>query len=264
MDIHDLKHLDRRALVQIQDAITRELVSRSTRTEEIYERAMAERREEKYTHRPYGLTESGLGPVAERGSDYRAQHADKAAPDSSMHLFKTGAKRSELKPRYDLIPFSFMYRLAQRFTGRSKTDGGALKYGEGNWERGLPTSDLISHLEEHVLRLADAFRKSLTKVTRDEGPWHKRMERVRQDLRGHLDADDDLGAAAWGLAALAEQLETGFYHDTRFEHEDRGATNPGPRRNPDSSDHLLKRELGSQPSHGSARRGDERRTSGCE
>lgn len=145
------------------------------------------------------------------------------SPTKDMHTFKSGGKRSEVCNRYDLIPASFQDRLALRFTGKQTPtgpDGGALKYGEGNWEKGLPTSDLINHGLKHFSKLADAFRKLLTAGANCpiEATWEERMEAVRVNLRALLREDDDLAGAAWALATLSEQLETKFYHDERFEH----------------------------------------------
>lgn len=62
------------------------------------------------------------------------------------HEFGTGARRDteEGKPRYDLIPPGPMRRLAELYAR------GAQKYGENNWEKGMPASRHIASLMRHV------------------------------------------------------------------------------------------------------------------
>jgi hypothetical protein len=50
--------------------------------------------------------------------------------EGKMEEFKSGARRSERKPRYKL---------------------GAELYGEYNWQKGLPAGDTINHVIEHLL-----------------------------------------------------------------------------------------------------------------
>lgn len=143
--------------------------------------------------------------------------------DGKVHVFSTGAKRSERVARYDLIVQSFLDRLARRCTGeldpKGMATGGALKYGEGNWEKGLPTSDVLNHALQHLHKLAELFRTSLSVAQSSfpENDWAGKMEYVRIQVAYALTVDDDLGGAAWGLMVLAHQLETGFFHDPLFE-----------------------------------------------
>ena len=44
--------------------------------------------------------------------------------------FRDGAKRRDLKPRFDLIPFEFLQSVAGALSS------GAVKYGPYNWKRG--------------------------------------------------------------------------------------------------------------------------------
>jgi hypothetical protein len=62
-----------------------------------------------------------------------------------MHEFENSAKRSEVRPRYDLIPFEALIGLADRFTI-------GLKYGEDNWKSGGPDffKDAKNHLIHHL------------------------------------------------------------------------------------------------------------------
>lgn len=60
--------------------------------------------------------------------------------------FATGAKRDTQagKPRYDLIPVSALRRLAELYAR------GAEKYGEGNYERGMPFKRVVASLLRHT------------------------------------------------------------------------------------------------------------------
>lgn len=62
-----------------------------------------------------------------------------------MKVFKSGAKRSaQIKARYDLL----CPRTLERFALRLGL--GAAKYGENNWEKGLPFSDTFNHIIAHL------------------------------------------------------------------------------------------------------------------
>jgi hypothetical protein len=65
--------------------------------------------------------------------------------------FATGAVRDTQtgKPRFDLVPIAALEREADLF-GR-----GAEKYGEGNWEKGMPFSRVYASLFRHLV----AWRK---------------------------------------------------------------------------------------------------------
>jgi hypothetical protein len=65
--------------------------------------------------------------------------------------FATGARRDTDagKVRYALIRQLFTKRTAARLTG------GAVKYGEGNWEKGMPFSRTVDSLKRHVAEWID-------------------------------------------------------------------------------------------------------------
>lgn len=143
-----------------------------------------------------------------------------------MEEFKSGAKRSERKPRYDLIPKVALDRLANRFTGelihgipqypgdpvanQSKPTGGALKYGECNWEKGLPTSDVINHIYDHLTSYVNIFRENLK-------TWKGDMNLVVKGMKHHSVSEDDLAAAMWGLVVLMHQEDSNrMYHDDKY------------------------------------------------
>jgi hypothetical protein len=92
----------------------------------------------------------------------------------SRVTFATGAKREHLADRFDLIPPLVLRRLARRYAL------GAKKYGERNYQKGLPVSDVFNHALEHLLQ------------------WY-------EDLRNAcLSSDDHLAAALWNIATLIE------------------------------------------------------------
>src|SRR3990167_1512047 len=129
-----------------------------------------------------------------------------------MEMYKTGAKRSSRVPRYDLIPLTALKRLAVRFTGKEvngEPDGGALKYGEVNWIRGLPTSDVINHIEEHFRTWVECFRNNSFLYGND-------MEKIREAMNECSKQNDHLAGAMWGLCVLMHQEMTALFHDDKF------------------------------------------------
>ena len=139
-------------------------------------------------------------------STHTAQAAGIGALDSGtkMHTFPSGARRSELKPRYDLIPSGPLRRLADRYTL------GANLYGDYNWQKGMPLSDTFNHILDHLYR------------------WNSRRNDPHKQAQP---PDDDLAAAAWGCFALmyfeehgpTKQEPTGYTATTKQENvnEDR-------------------------------------------
>lgn len=113
--------------------------------------------------------------------------SDKDMTGDDMHVFKSGAKRSELKPRYDLIPPDALRRLAQRYTL------GAEKYGEFNWQKGMPLGDTLNHIIDHLLVYAERVRAIQAQHPDD---WQLQVRRCAGI------PDDDLAGAMWGCAAL--------------------------------------------------------------
>jgi hypothetical protein len=62
--------------------------------------------------------------------------------------FNTGARRDTQndKPRYDLIPPIMLRRLADLYAR------GAVKYGENNYQRGMPFSRVYASLFRHMMQ----------------------------------------------------------------------------------------------------------------
>lgn len=66
-------------------------------------------------------------------------------------FFKTGAVRDVdiNKPRYDLIPPHALWRVAMLYAR------GAQKYGENNWQKGIPSQQMLASAMRHM----EAYRR---------------------------------------------------------------------------------------------------------
>lgn len=102
--------------------------------------------------------------------------------DEVFKEFKSGAKRSAEAPRYDLIPWAGLRRLALRY------GMGAKKYGEFNWQKGLEDKEFVNQFKAHLIEHVWAF------------------------LRDGCTLDDNLAAIAWGAFALMEVEERHGHH----------------------------------------------------
>lgn len=91
-----------------------------------------------------------------------------------MVEFKSGAKRGANALRFDLLPVEGLRRLAKRYTG------GAERYGEGNWKKGLKDPEYIAQFKAHMLA------------------------HIVDYLENGCKDDDNLAAVAWGAFALME------------------------------------------------------------
>lgn len=90
-------------------------------------------------------------------------------------VFPTGAQRSKDADgvRYDLISWIGHRRLAETYKE------GAIKYGDWNWLKGFPLSDLLNHVEKHL-----------------------------NQYKAGDSSEDHLAHAAWGLYAMMHFEET--------------------------------------------------------
>jgi hypothetical protein len=145
------------------------------------------------------------GPIARAGLRLDAGlKASGTSPIEPVHTFETGAQRSEVKPRYDLIPNSGLVRLAARFEM-------GLKYGEHNYKLGLPFDDTFNHIIEHLEKYKERRKEFLREVSegdvRDFGGVSKETAAIHV-TRGRETDGDDLAAAAWGCFALMELERT--------------------------------------------------------
>lgn len=68
--------------------------------------------------------------------------------------FDTGARRDiqEGKPRYDLIPPIMLRRVAELYAR------GAVKYGENNYQKGMPFSRVYASLFRHMMAYREGDR----------------------------------------------------------------------------------------------------------
>jgi hypothetical protein len=100
--------------------------------------------------------------------------------------FDTGAVRdmAEGKGRFDLMPPLALLRLAKHF------ENGAKKYGERNWEKGIPISSFIDSALRHIFKF----------------------------MAGQED-EDHLCAAAWNLVCAMELEERLGYKFDKEEKE---------------------------------------------
>lgn len=66
--------------------------------------------------------------------------------------YPSGAVRSHLPERYDLVPTIGLQRVAMTMAE------GAAKYGEYNWQKGFPVNDILNHALAHVFKYLSGDR----------------------------------------------------------------------------------------------------------
>lgn len=83
--------------------------------------------------------------------DYKMMSTVKDSGD--RREFGTGAVRDmqEGKGRCDLLPAAALLRLARHF------EAGAKKYGDNNWQKGIPISSFIDSGMRHLLKYLDGW-----------------------------------------------------------------------------------------------------------
>lgn len=113
-------------------------------------------------------------------------------------LYESGATRSEIyKARFDLIPSHALTRLALRY------GLGAVSYGDLNWLKGMPFSDTLNHIQQHLENAKMRYRRGVGANVGDE-------DAIRSTLCDSFSTeDDDLAAAAWGCFALITMIAEG-------------------------------------------------------
>lgn len=120
-----------------------------------------------------GVPQSGTqGPSGGYGAVTLTPGMGTQIPETgTTAVFASGARSSERKPRYALIPFVALERVAQRYTEGAET------HGEDNYQRGAKDrryrEDRLNHAIEHLWRYASGDR-----------------------------SEDHLAAAAWGCLTL--------------------------------------------------------------
>jgi hypothetical protein len=72
----------------------------------------------------------------------------------SRQEFPTGAVRDlqDGKGRFDLLPADCILRIAKHY------EAGSRKYGDRNWERGMPQSRFMDSARRHLFRYLDGYR----------------------------------------------------------------------------------------------------------
>lgn len=114
-------------------------------------------------------TVEGSGPTHLTVEDLKRAKEYLAEP---VEIHPSGAKREVFdEVRYDLISPIAMRRIAETYAE------GSIKYGDRNWEKGLPFSNILNHVLAHIYEYMDG-------ASLDD------------------DAEDNLAHAAWGLIAL--------------------------------------------------------------
>jgi hypothetical protein len=106
------------------------------------------------------------------GSDFEEFFQKYITEDSGKRrFFKTGAVRDTdiNKPRYDLIPPQALWRVAMLYAR------GAAKYGENNWQKGIPSQQMLASAMRHM----EAYRCG-------------------------DDSEDHLAAVVWNVLALMQ------------------------------------------------------------
>jgi len=76
---------------------------------------------------------------------------DKVQSSGDMKTYDTGARRDTAigKGRYDLLPTYAIHRLARHF------ENGAVKYGDSNWRKGIPTNRYADSALRHLFNFLD-------------------------------------------------------------------------------------------------------------
>lgn len=123
--------------------------------------------------------------------------------EKDRHSHTSGAYRSEVAPFYSAIPPNSQRRVALRSTGAPRGEklevggreyeGGSLKYGYGNWMKGLPMEDTLNHIYEHLAQ------------------WREEIE------KGNVPREDHLAAVAWGvlMPLMTFELHYAIQHSRR-------------------------------------------------
>jgi Domain of unknown function (DUF5664) len=103
---------------------------------------------------------------------------DKVQDHGGEHkVFETGAKREQAtgKGRYDLIPPTPIHRLALHY------GNGAVKYGDRNWEKGLPLARFLDSAERHMnqFKAGDRSEDHLAAVLWNIAGYIETEQRIR-------------------------------------------------------------------------------------
>lgn len=130
----------------------------------------------------------------------------KIKDSGTRRQFETGAVRDmqEGKGRMDLLPWCALLRMARHF------EAGAIKYGDRNWERGIPLSSFLDSAARHLAKYMDGQDDEDHLVA---AAWNLLCalwtEEKRPDLINIPSRPEYAGGAQYGREDEAEMLETG-------------------------------------------------------
>ncbi len=103
-----------------------------------------------------GQPTAGGVPSEESGRPGLAAYAQAHGPDATVgdgiERYGSGAIRSSVPERWDLVPAAGLLRVAEAMAH------GAAKYGENNWTRGMPARSILNHAIKHVYQWLDGDR----------------------------------------------------------------------------------------------------------
>ena len=126
--------------------------------------------------------------------------------------FDTGAVRDmqEGKGRMDLLPWCAVLRVAKHF------EAGAVKYGDRNWERGIPLSSFMDSAARHIAKYMDGQDDEDHLCA---AAWNLLCalwtEEKRPDLINIPSRPDYAGGAQYGREDEAEMIEKSAWRVTR-------------------------------------------------
>jgi len=96
---------------------------------------------------------SNFPPEGPRGLDGDSEAVGlEGTVGDGLCRYPSGAVRSHLSERYDLVPTIGLQRVAMTMSE------GAAKYGEHNWQKGFPVNDILNHALAHVFKYLSGDR----------------------------------------------------------------------------------------------------------
>src|SRR5262245_19816535 len=125
-----------------------------------------------------------------------------------MEQYATGAKRSErVRNHFHLLPSQALRRVSQRYA-MAVPKG----YGEYNWLKGFPFSDLFNHVQEHLENAKQQYEHAILTFQGDEDAIIKHLQDSlgsEQALLNLSGGEDDLAGAAFGIFCIMELARLG-------------------------------------------------------
>lgn len=125
-----------------------------------------------------------------RAVDQQGLRPQPGSNPTPIDAFPSGARSSEHLPFFHIIPYQFFEtRLANRYAE------GMLKYGYGNWEKGLQDpqflADRLNHAIKHLHKAAARFAREIHLA-----------EGAGTTFLGSEPSDDDEAAVMWGMICI--------------------------------------------------------------